>query len=71
MKIDWVRKLTSRKLWVAVAGLVTSLLLAFGLSEGSVAQVAAIIAAAADVVGYLLAEGLTDSASVSKQEKKE
>ena len=29
-KIDWKRKLTSRKLWVAVAGFVAGLILAFG-----------------------------------------
>ena len=29
MKIDWKRKLTSRKLWLAVAGFVTGLILAF------------------------------------------
>jgi hypothetical protein len=29
MKIDWAKKLTSRKLWLAVAGFVTGLILAF------------------------------------------
>ena len=29
MKIDWKRKLTSRKLWLAIARLVTGLILAF------------------------------------------
>jgi len=59
---DMIRKLTSRKLWMAVVGFVTPLLLAFGVAENAAAQVAAIIIAGADVIGYLLAEGLTDSA---------
>ena len=29
-KIDWVRKLTSRKLWVALAAFISSLIIAFG-----------------------------------------
>lgn len=63
MGIDWKRKLTSRKLWVSVAGFVTLLVVAFGATESAAAQVAAIIMAGADVLGYVLAEGLADSAS--------
>ena len=57
MKIDWKRKLTSRKLWTSVAGFVTLLLVARGMTENEAAQVAAIIMAGAQVVGYCLAEG--------------
>lgn len=60
-KADIVRKLTSRKFWLAVVGFVTPLLLAFGMEENSTAQITAIIMAGADVLGYLLAEGLADS----------
>ena len=60
-KNDIVRKLTSRKLWLAVIGFVTPLLLAFGVTESSTAQVTAIIMAGADVLGYILAEGLADA----------
>ena len=60
-KNDIVRKLTSRKLWLAVIGFVTPLLLAFGVAENTTAQVAAIIMAGADVLGYVLAEGLADA----------
>ena len=59
---DIVRKLTSRKLWLAVIGFVTPLLLAFGVAESGAAQVTAIIMAGADVLGYILAEGLADAA---------
>ena len=60
-KADIVRKLTSRKLWLAVIGFVTPLLLAFGVAENNTAQIAAIIMAGADVLGYILAEGLADA----------
>lgn len=63
MKIDWVRKLTSRKLWVAVVGLVTSMLLIFGVAESEVSQIAGIIMQAATILGYIIGEGLTDAAN--------
>ena len=60
-KEDVVRKLTSRKLWLAVIGFVTPLLLAFGVTESDTAQIVAIIMAGADVLGYILAEGFADT----------
>lgn len=62
MGIDWKRKLTSRKLWVAVAGFVSGLIVAFGGSESEAATVSGCILQGASVIGYLLAEGLADSA---------
>lgn len=62
-KQDIIRKLTSRKLWLAIIGFVTPLLLAFGVAENDTAQITAIIMAGADVLGYILAEGLADSAN--------
>ena len=61
-KQDIIRKLTSRKFWIAVVGFITPLLLAFGVAETTVTQVTAIIMAGADVVAYLIAEGMADSA---------
>lgn len=62
-KQDIIRKLTSRKFWVAVVAFVTPLLLAFGVAESEVTQITAIIMAGADVVAYLLAEGWADAAN--------
>ena len=59
---DWKRKLTSRKFWMAVVAFVTPLLLAFGMAETDAAQVTAIIMAGADVMAYILAEGMVDAA---------
>lgn len=62
MKIDWVSKLTSRKFWVAVAGLISGLIIFFGGAEATATQVTALIMSAASVVAYILGEGLIDAA---------
>ena len=69
MREDFIRKFTSRKFWLAVIGFITPLLLAFGVAESTAAQVAAIIMAGADVLGYLFAEGLTDAACAGSKNK--
>lgn len=61
-KQDWIRKLTSRKFWAAIADFVGMVALAFGASESTVAQVSAIIMAGAAVVAYIVGEGLIDAA---------
>lgn len=65
MSIDWKRKLTSRKFWMAVVAFITPLLLAFGVAEDSVTQVVAIIIAGADVLAYIIAEGMVDATSTN------
>lgn len=62
--IDWKRKLTSRKLWMSVAGLVSGIMIYKGATESEAAQVAALILSAASVVGYVLGEGLVDAGNV-------
>ena len=62
-KTDIIRKLTSRKLWMAVAGLVSGLILAFNGDAETAETVSGIILQVASVIGYLLAEGLADAAS--------
>ncbi len=62
MKIDWKRKLASRKFWISVASFVTLILMAAGMTEGESGQIASIIMAGATVIGYVIGEGLTDQA---------
>lgn len=59
--IDWRKKLTSRKFWMAIVAFITPLMLAFGVAEDNVTQVVAIVMAGADVVAYIIAEGLVDA----------
>jgi hypothetical protein len=62
--IDWKRKLSSRKLWMAVAGFVSGLMIFFGRSESEATQVSALIMQGACVIAYIISEGFIDSASV-------
>ena len=60
-KQDWIRKLTSRKFWAAVAAFVVGLLIYFGKTEAEAAQVEGLIMSGAAVVAYILGEGLIDA----------
>jgi len=64
-RIDWKRKLASRKFWAAVIACVGAVCGAFGLSSGSIEQVASIIGAFAALIVYILAEGRIDEARES------
>ena len=45
MKINWIKKLTSRKFWVTVSTFVSMLIVALGYAESTATQVAALIVA--------------------------
>lgn len=62
-RIDWVKKLTSRKLWTAVASFVSMMIVATGGSENTATQITALIMAGASIVAYIIGEGLTDVAN--------
>lgn len=62
-KIDWKKKLTSRKLWVALAGFVAGMIVAFGGSSEVAETVSGCILSGAAVVGYFVGEGLADSSN--------
>ena len=62
-KVDWVRKLTSRKLWAAAASFVSMLIVALGGAEAQATQVTALIMAGASIIAYIIGEGLTDAAN--------
>lgn len=64
-KNDIIRKLTSRKFWLAVALFVTGLITAFGGSGETASTVAGCIMQGAAVLSYILAEGWTDAAAAA------
>ena len=68
-KIDWKRKLSSRKLWAAAAGIGTGLAMVFGLDEGTISSVAGAVVSVASVVSYIIAEGKVDAEGVKKAVK--
>ena len=65
-KIDWKRKLTSRKFWVAVIGFVTAVMVALHIDQMTAEQVAAIISAMGTLVAYIIGEGMTDVAHIKE-----
>ena len=67
--IDWKSKLTSRKFWAAVVGFVVPLLVAFGMSDNQAAEVASIIMAGANMIAYIIGEGLVDSSRIKTETK--
>lgn len=62
-KINWVRKLTSRKFWMAIANFVGMLIVALGGTDNQATQVTALIIAGATVLAYIIGEGLVDAAN--------
>lgn len=63
MKIDWKRKLTSRKLWLSIANFASMLYVYFGHAEADGEKIAALILAGASIIGYVIGEGLADSSN--------
>ena len=66
--IDWERKLTSRKLWMAIALFVSGIFAATGHKETGIV-IAGLIMQGAAVVAYIIGEGLTDAAHIGDGEE--
>lgn len=63
--IDWKKKLTSRKFWLAVVGLVSGLMMAFKVDAETIETISGVIMAAASVIAYTIGEGLADAAGAT------
>ena len=61
-----MKKLSSRKLWAAAAGLVAGLAMVFGLDEGIITTVSGAVVTVASVIIYIVTEGRVDAAAVKK-----
>ena len=59
-------KLTSRKFWVSLAGLVVGIIgiIGFNISDNMVGLISSSIVSLGSVVGYLLSEGTVDASSI-------
>lgn len=69
MKIDWNRKLTSRKFWAAIVGFVTPLIIVSGGSTDLATEITGIIMAGAALIAYIIGEGLADAAGAEAKDK--
>lgn len=63
---DIIRKLTSRKFWLAVAAFVTELIIAFKGDAELAETLSGMIMAGATVIAYIVGEGLIDAGSTEK-----
>lgn len=68
MKDIIIEKLTSRKLWLAVAAFVSMLYVALGGTEEVATQIVALIMAGATVIAYIVGEGLVDAKAAEEEE---
>ena len=65
-KQDIVRKLTSRKFWLAVAAFITELIIAFKGDAELAETLSGMIMAGATVIAYIVVEGLIDAGNTEK-----
>ena len=61
-----IRKLTSRKLWLAIALFVSGLLAFFGENAEKVEKISGLIMQGAAVLAYIVGEGLVDATNKPK-----
>ena len=66
-KTDILRKLTSRKFWLAVAAFITELIIAFKGNAEMAETISGMIMAGATVIAYILGEGLVDAENVKEE----
>ena len=66
--IDWKRKLSSRKFWAAVSGVVIAVMMAMGENAKAQERVAGVISSVGVLAVYILSEGAVDKAAAEKND---
>jgi biopolymer transport protein ExbB/TolQ len=61
---DILRKLSSRKLWMAIAGVTTGIAMALGVDGGDITTVSGAIVSIVSVITYIVTEGKIDAERV-------
>lgn len=61
-KINWAQKLSSRKFWAAVTGLVVSIIAFTNCDQGTTEKVVALVGAIGSMAMYMLSETIVDAA---------
>lgn len=64
-----ISKLSSRKFWAAVSGVVIAVMAAFGADADTQTTVAGVISAVAVLAVYIFAEGKIDEAAVNGKDE--
>lgn len=61
---EFLKKLTSRKLWMAIAGVATGVAMALGADGGDIGTVAGAVTTIISVIAYIVTEGKIDAEGV-------
>lgn len=64
---SWKDKLTSRKFWAAVVGVILSVMVIFGYSDEEQTKVTGLITACGTLIAYIVGEGLVDAHGCSEE----
>ena len=64
-------KLTSRKFWAAVVGVIMGVATVFGLDDGVISTVAGSVMTIASILGYILTEGIIDKTRLDNETAKD
>ena len=67
-KEDWIRKITSRKFWLAIAGLVAGIVKFMQNPSSDAEVISGLILSFGSVVAYIIGEGLVDAARAADAE---
>lgn len=59
-KINWKEKLSSRKLWVAIIGIATGVVMYFGGEAEEITKISGAVVSVISTVFYIIAEGKVD-----------
>ena len=70
MKIDWQRKLTSRKLWLAIAGFISGIVIAVNGGADIATTISGSVMSLGSIIAYVVGEGLVDASNKSSKDDK-
>lgn len=66
--MNWKSKLTSRKWWAAITGVIVSVMVLFNVDSQQSERITALITEVSSAVAYTIAEGFVDAAAVERKE---
>ncbi|MBR2132593.1 MAG: hypothetical protein IJ955_08725 [Oscillospiraceae bacterium] len=64
-----VNKLTSRKLWMSIAGVATGVAMILGAQGSEISDIAGAVTAMVSIVTYIVTEGKVDAAGVAAKKE--
>ena len=66
-----MKKLTSRKLWLAIAGIATGIAVMLGVDSSEIKEVSGALMSVASIITYIITEGKIDAAKAENASAEE